>query len=422
MALIATITSVVLTTIKFVVGLLFDSQILIADAFHSGSDVLTIFASWCGLWVASRRKTKRFPYGLYKAETIVTLVIGVLITMAGWETLSEGYKRLLRLAPVQAFPVLPVLASVLSVLIGYVLAKKEKQVGQEINSQSLLANAADSALNVVTSLIVLAGIVLAYLNIRFIEGGVIILIAFFILKLGVSTIWISLLMLLDANLDPELQTKIGEEILRIPGIREVMDIKIRPSGPFRMVDCRISTSPSLPVYKAHELADRVERVIEEQHPHIDSVFVHVEPATKGVLSAIIPVKEINGMESRTHGHFGRAPYFVIVKFSGNTDTAEIEDFFYNEFLREKQQIHIGVKVIRAVLRYNLDLLFTSKIGEISFSMLRDHFVEIFKIEANITVTEVIDLYRKNLLENITKPTHTVDDAQISIGTEKVLPN
>ncbi len=418
-ALLATAITIVLAGLKFVVGFLFDSKILIADAFHSASDILTIFASWFGLWLASRRKTERFPYGLYRAETIVSLVIGFLITAAGLGTLREGYERLFGLLSLHKLPVLPAAASAFSAISGYLLAFQEKRIGKEINSQSLLANAADSKLNAVSSLVVLTGIILTYLRIPYVEGGVILFISVFILKLGLSTIRVSILTLLDANLEPEVQHAIAREIFEIKGIREVTDLKIRLSGPFKMVDCSIATSPSLSVYKAHELADAVERVIKSKHAHIDSVFVHVEPTAKTVLSAIIPVKEMNGVTSRVHGHFGRAPYFVIVRFSAKGDMLEIEDFFYNEFLSETSKLHVGVRAVKALLRYNFDLLFTSHIGEISFSMLHDHFVEIFKINEDITVAEVVDLYRNDQLEQITKPTHSIDDAEVTLKTERL---
>jgi divalent metal cation (Fe/Co/Zn/Cd) transporter len=62
---------------------IFDSEVLIADAFHSGADLLVIFTSWFGLWLASRKKTQKSPYGLYKAETLVTLIVEALIAWAG---------------------------------------------------------------------------------------------------------------------------------------------------------------------------------------------------------------------------------------------------------------------------------------------------------------------------------------------------
>ena len=69
-AITATIVIFLLAVAKFAIGYLFQSQILIADAYHSGVDVLAIFASWFGLQLASRKKSAKFPYGLYRLSLI----------------------------------------------------------------------------------------------------------------------------------------------------------------------------------------------------------------------------------------------------------------------------------------------------------------------------------------------------------------
>ncbi len=406
-ALIATLVTFLLAIIKGTVGYWFDSKILIADAYHSGADILAIFASFFGLWLASRKKTARFPYGLYKAETLVSFAIGALIVWAGIEILKDGYDKLLYIAPVQKFPILPISASILSIITAFFIAKKEKAVGKLINSQSLLANANESFLDIFTSFVVLTGILLAYAKIPYVEGSIIILISLLILKLGLENIWASLLVLMDANLDPKLQSKIEEEINRIYGVKGVSEVKIRQSGPFRMVECQIYTSPLLPLYRAHELADKAEHLITDKYEYIESVFIHVEPSKEKVTSAIIPVRDINGLDSKVHGHFGRSPYYIILRITD--DNIEIEDFYYNEFLKEKK--YIGIKVIKAVIKYKLDLLFTSRIGEISFYMLKDNFVDIYKIEEGLSVKEVIEKYRKKQVEKITAPTHPIEESE-----------
>lgn len=145
--------------------------------------------------------------------------------------------------------------------------------------------------------------------------------------------------------------------------------------------------PSVLVYKAHELADKIEDLISRDYDEIESIFVHIEPMRQGHLSIIMPVEEINGLDSKIHGHFGRAPYFIIVQLDGKGG-AEIEDFYYNEFLGEKDRIE--VKVIKAVIRHGLDVVFTSKIGEISFYMLKDNFISIYRAQAGLTVREILD--------------------------------
>jgi cation diffusion facilitator family transporter len=408
-ALAATLAILFLAVIKLVTGYLFDSRILIVDAFHSGIDVLAIFASWFGLWLASREKSNRFPYGLYRAETFVTLVVGVLITWAGIENLIEGYVKFFHVASPHNFPLLPVLVSAVSLVAAYFIARKEKEVGTAINSQALLVNATESFLDIGTSLAVMMGILLTYARVPYVEGSVIILIALLIIKLGTKNIWLSVLVLMDASLDPGLQKEMEEMVHKITGVEDVYEIRIRQSGPFKLVECEIATHPSIPVYQAHDLADRIENLIKDSYKQIDSVFVHVEPSKKDVLSAIIPVEEVNGLNSRVHGHFGRAPYFIILRLDG--DNVEIEDFYYNEFIKEKDRIHLAIEVIKAVIKHNLDIVFTSKIGEIAFYMLKDNFVNIYKAEEGSTVHQVIEKYRNNQVDKITEP-HPAEESEV----------
>ncbi|MDP8233817.1 MAG: cation diffusion facilitator family transporter [Candidatus Saelkia tenebricola] len=393
---------------KGAIGYLFDSDVLVADAFHSGADLLAIFASGFGLWLASKKKTAKFPYGLYKAETLISFIIGALIVWAGIEMFKDGYYKLFHMTYIQKSPIFPVSASVISIIIAYFLFKKESAVGKKINSQSLLANASESFLDIFTSIVVLTGILLAYLRVPYIEGSIIILISVLIFKLGFKNIWASLLVLMDANLEPDLQFEIESKINEIYGVKGDSEVKIRQSGPFKMVECKIETSPTLSLYRAHELADKTEDFITKNYEHIESVFIHIEPSKKRVISAIIPVKDINGLDSKVYGHFGRAPYFVILKL--NKNNTEIEDFYYNEFLDEKK--HIGIKVIRAVIKYKLDVLFTSRIGEISFYALKDNFVDIYEIEEGLLVKDIVKKYQNNQLKQITKPTHPLEESQV----------
>ena len=327
--------------------------------------------------------------------------------MAGAGILKDGYYKLFYLEEVQAFPFAPVIASIISIIAAFFIAKKEKSVGTAINSQSLLANAQESFLDIFTSIVVLAGILLAFLRIPYVEGAVIILISFLILKLGIKNVWTSLLVLMDANLDPKLQAEVEKKISEIYGVKGTSEVKIRQSGPFKMVECKIETSPTLPLYRAHELADKAENSITKTYEDIESIFIHLEPAKRNVVSAIIPVKDMNGLDSRVHGHFGRAPYYIILRIA-DEDT-EIEDFYYNEFLGEKK--HIGIKVIKAVIKYRLDMLFTCQVGELSFYMLKDNFVDIYEVKEDSTVRDIVEKYRDKKLEEITVPTHPVEESQ-----------
>ena len=407
-ALFATLATLLLALLKALAGWYYQAPVLVADAFHSGADLLAIFASYFGLWLAGRKKSARFPYGLYKAETLVTLLVGGLIVWAGIELLGEGWDKLHSQVKAVYFPLVPLLVSGLSVVVSLFIALKERQVGREINSQSLLANAGESFLDVVSSTVVLAGLLLSYWQLPYVEGAIILVIAVLVIKLGGSSCWTAFLLLLDANLDPKLSRTLEQQVNAIYGVKGESEVRIRQAGPFHMVECVIFTHPSLSLYRAHELADRAERAIVSHCPHVESVFVHVEPLREELRSAIVPVVEINGLQSRVHGHFGRAPYFVLLRFDDHE--VQIEDFYFNEFLGETK--FIGLKVIKAVIAYRIDLLLTPRIGEISFYMLRDNFVDIYAADEGKTVEEVVERFRAGALTPITEPTHSVDQALV----------
>ena len=80
------------------------------------------------------------------------------------------------------------------------------------------------------------------------------LIVLLIISLGMKNVWTLILIRLDANLDPELRAGIEEKVSAVDGVKGG-DVKIRQSGPYKMVECNIATSPSSSLYKAHELAD-----------------------------------------------------------------------------------------------------------------------------------------------------------------------
>ncbi|MFO7886042.1 MAG: cation diffusion facilitator family transporter, partial [Desulfobacteraceae bacterium] len=310
-ALISTLLILLLAVFKWLVGHFFNSQLLVADAWHSLSDVLINLTSLIGLWLASRKKTTRFPYGLYRAETLACFFIGGLIIYIGVDLFREGWGKLFQLELTTEFPVFPVGAALVSSGLACVLAVKQRAVGKAIGSQALMATARDAFFDIFTSLVVLAGILLVYAEIPYVEGVVVMIISILIVKLGIETAITSVLILMDANLDSDLQSEIEEKLNSIYGVKGVTGVKIRQSGPFKMVECIIRTNPSLPLYRTHSLADRAEEILFNDYDNIESAFVHVEPDKNYVIKAIVPVHSKDGINSRIHGHFGRAPYFMV---------------------------------------------------------------------------------------------------------------
>ncbi len=66
-------------------------------------------------------------------------------------------------------------------------------------------------------------------------------------------------------------------------------------------------------------------------------------------------------------------------------------------------MHIGVKIVKTLIRYKVHLLFAVRVGEISYHMLKDNFVDIYKVEEGISVRDIIDRYRCGQLKLADSP-------------------
>ncbi|MBN2040464.1 MAG: cation diffusion facilitator family transporter [Spirochaetes bacterium] len=408
-ALLASLITVLLAAGKYIIGVYFNSEVLTADAVHSFADTAAILLSAFGLHLAGRPKNSRFPYGLYKAETISLLFVGLFIGYAGIDLFIEGVSSIRSPSAAVELQMLPMITAVISIIVSVFIAAIELRTSKEVKSLSLEANAKESFMDIITSVIVLAGIILPSYNIPYIEGGVVILISLIVFKIGAENTVHSILVLLDADINKDIKDEIKECVNTIKGIKLVNQIMIRETGPFKMVEMEILTSPSATVFVAGRIGDEIRNNIYNNFSNIEHIFIDIKPARNEIYHAVIPVEENNGLDSRVSRHFGKSKYFIIIRI--DEEKSEIEDFYLNEFLDKPR--HIGLNVIKSIAHYNIDIIFTMEIGEISFHILRDNLIDIYKIpDYNITAKKVVEEFKNKNLEKIIKPTHASDEPNI----------
>ncbi len=407
-ALLSTILILFLAVFKGMVGCFFHSPLLVADAWHSGSDIMINLTSLIGLWLAAKKKSDRFPYGLYRAETMACFFIGFLIFWVGLNLAKEGIEKLFLPFVVRSFPVFPMAAAIISCGVAWYLAIKQKQTAIEIGSQALMATSRESFYDIFTSLFVLIGILLGYIGVPYVEGLVIIIISILILRLGIITIISSMMILIDANLDIDLHEKVSQYLNEIYGVKGVSHVKIRQSGPFKMVECIIKTSPSLSLYKSHQLADKAEILLMNKYENIESVFIHVEPDKGYLETAILPVLSKDGLNSKLYKKFARAPFFIVLTLS--KDSMDIQEFLSNKFINDRE--HLGLNIVKSIIKYKINVLFVESIGEIAFHTLKNSFVDIYKTKSNRCVKNVLTDYQKNRLLLVTEPTQQASASNI----------
>ncbi len=391
-----------LVLLKFIVGLLSGSLVLISDAIHSASDVVSIITSWFGLKIAQRKASQRFPYGFYKAESLGALLISFLIIYASWEMFTKGYDRLFSFSQIK-MPLLAIGISFLDALVLFFFGKYEIRVGKQIGAQSLTAMGEENRTHLFSSTAVLIGILAAYYRIPYLEGLIIIGISLLIFKIGLMATKNSVFALMDVSPSEPFKDKVGEAIESVPGVEEFFDLRLRQSGPFVFGETKVGIRKSIDVKRAHEISEKIEKNIKKKIPKIDSFSIHVEPFRSDFHHLVIPVRDKKGLDSFLSGYFGRAPYFLFINLKGK----KIKGFYFLKNPYKNKSVRAGLSVSKMIVKQKSDILLTVEIGEISFHVLKDNLIDVYQVK-NEKARKIINQFIEDKLPQLVEATRKKD--------------
>jgi len=294
----------VLFGIKYTFSTLSGSIALKADAFHSLSDVVASSTVFVGLIIA-KRKTKSFPYGLYKVENLVSVMVALAIFYAGYEIAGEATKGI----AVELQNIWLTIASVLCVmLITYGYSRYATKVGTEINSPSLIADAKHIGIDMFSSAMVLVVLLSSFAGVNLDRISVFIIVVI-IAWSGGKILIDGIRVLLDASLDYKTLSIAEKLILAEPQVMEIRHLMGRNSGRYKFIEADIFLKTH-DLDKAHFITNRIEANIKRQIKNVDRVLIHYEPSKKEIIIYAVPLKDAN--QHRISRHFGEAPYFGLI--------------------------------------------------------------------------------------------------------------
>ena len=294
----------VLFGIKYTFSTLSGSIALKADAFHSLSDVVASSTVFVGLIIA-KRKTKSFPYGLYKVENLVSVMVALAIFYAGYEIVMEATKGI----AVELQNIWLTIASVLCIIvITYGYSRYATKVGTEINSPSLIADAKHIGVDMFASTMVLVALLSSFAGVNLDRISAFIIV-FIIAWSGGKILIDGIRVLLDASLDYKTLSLAEKLILAEPQVMEIQHLMGRNSGRYKFIEANIFLKTH-DLNRAHFITDRIETNIKSQIKNVDRVLIHYEPSKKENLIYAVPLEYAN--QQRISRHFGEAPYFGLI--------------------------------------------------------------------------------------------------------------
>lgn len=278
---ISTIGNAVLSVSKIIVGLLAGSLAVLGDGIDSATDVIISVVMIFTARIMSRPPSKKYVFGYEKAESIATKILSLVIFYAGVQMLLSSVESILSDEVKEIPSAIAIYVTVFSIAGKLLLALYQYKQGKKINSSMLTANAINMRNDVVISSGVLLGLIFTFIfKLPILDSITGLIISLFIIKSSISIFMDSNVELMDGVKDVNIYNKIFEAVEKVPDAGNPHRVRSRMIGNLYNITLDIEVDPQMTLMQAHEIADAVEKSIENSIDNVYDILVHVEPAGK----------------------------------------------------------------------------------------------------------------------------------------------
>ena len=253
------------------------SAALSADGFESATDVFTSGLVLVALTLAARPADENHPYGHGRVEILTGLLLGFLLAIAGCAIAWHGLTGREEKHVPASWALWPL---VLSIAAKFCLVMVKSRYGRQIGSSSLLADAVNDGIDMLSGVVALVALSLTlYDPGRFLRADHIgaFVVGVIVIASASRVIYESAMHLMDTMPDEGSMRKIREVALSVGEVAGVEKCFARKTGFKYHVDLHLEVDPDITVRASHEIARRVRDRIRQQLPWVADVLVHVEP-------------------------------------------------------------------------------------------------------------------------------------------------
>lgn len=276
-SIITIIINLLLSVLKFVIGVIGKSQALISDAVHSASDVVSTVAVMFGINLSSKKSDSSHPYGHERIECIFSVILAMMLFVTGIGIGVSAVKTIMGGNKIEIPSIFALAAAALSIAVKEWMYHYTKHTAEKINSSSMIADAWHHRSDALSSVGSLVGIGGAIIGFPICEPIASIVICIFIAKAAVDIFMDAVNRLVDHSCTEEETEEIRKCIKEIDGVKRIDKLMTRRFGSKIYVDLEIAEDPEITLIEAHRIAERVHDNIEEKIPQVKHCMIHVNP-------------------------------------------------------------------------------------------------------------------------------------------------
>jgi len=268
-----------LCMLKIIVGIVSSSISIIADGINNLSDASSSIITLVGFKLASQPEDKDHPYGHARIEYLTGLFISVLIIVVGFILGKSSFEKILHPQMVK-FTWVTVIILVIAIAVKLWQSFFNSSIGKKIDSLTLKATATDSRNDVITTSVVLAGVIITKFTGVVLDGWLGLVVAAFIIVSGIQLIRETSSPLLGEAPDKELVHHIAKMAMSHDGVLGIHDLVVHNYGPgkiFAYIHIEVDADGDL--MESHDMIDNIENEISkalhiELVAHMDPIRIH----------------------------------------------------------------------------------------------------------------------------------------------------
>jgi cation diffusion facilitator family transporter len=270
------IINVILVIAKIITGLLVSSMAMVADGFHSLSDLITDFAIILGVRISKKEPDEDHPYGHSWAETFITVFTAIPLAMAG------GYMVLKAVTSIAEHRITKIGYPVLAVAVIAIILKEysfviTKRVAIKLSSSMLYANAWDHRSDALSSLAVAIGAVASMFGFNYADQIATIIVGLMIIFVAIKILIDSAGQFTARAVDEKTREQITKIISSQPQVRNWHKLRTRTVGRELFMDLHVLVEPTLSITEAHKISEMLEDELHHQIPQPVNIVIHIEP-------------------------------------------------------------------------------------------------------------------------------------------------
>ena len=256
--------NIILFAVKLLIGFISNSVSVMADAFNNLSDAASSIISFVGARMAGKPADEEHPFGHGRIEYISAFIVAFLVLLVGVSLFKSSVAKIFTPEDM-TFSYISVIILLISVLGKLWLSAFNTNLGKRINSQVMLATAADARGDVLaTSATILSLLLYSLFSINC-DGFIGVIVSVFVLKAGYEIAKDTLQPIIGEAIDPEMYERISEFVRKYEGVVGSHDLIVNNYGPSNSIaSIHVELPNTMTLDEAHCLLDKIENDVKRE--------------------------------------------------------------------------------------------------------------------------------------------------------------